>query len=180
MQPSLCPGSAVTDPEVLERITEDLEPGAWRARRFSRRVALIVLPLIIAGVGLAVAIEGQPALHDLISTLTNPAILAAIVAGSVIPWLTARRERLKRVERVMLGHAVCPHCGYGLTGLPASPEDGATVCPECACAWQLPDRRAGETPSSCRCPRGQLIALSLLAGLAVLGVLGMFVFMRSI
>ena len=31
----------------------------------------------------------------------------------------------------------CPHCGYDIRGLPTDPEDGATICPECGCAWQL-------------------------------------------
>jgi transcription initiation factor TFIIIB Brf1 subunit/transcription initiation factor TFIIB len=37
----------------------------------------------------------------------------------------------------MLKHLRCPHCGYDLRGLAADPEDGATVCPECGCAWRL-------------------------------------------
>jgi transcription initiation factor TFIIIB Brf1 subunit/transcription initiation factor TFIIB len=38
----------------------------------------------------------------------------------------------------MLKHRRCPHCGYDIRGLPVDPQDGATVCPECGCAWELP------------------------------------------
>ena len=31
----------------------------------------------------------------------------------------------------------CPHCGYDLRELPGDPDDGATVCPGCGCAWKL-------------------------------------------
>jgi len=59
----------------------------------------------------------------------------------LFPWLTwlgARRRRYRRTLRVMLRHSRCPHCGYDLRLLPADPADGATVCPECGCAWRLP------------------------------------------
>ena len=51
----------------------------------------------------------------------------------------ARRKRWARIRRIVLGHGYCPHCGYGLRGCPADPDDGATVCPECGCAWQVPE-----------------------------------------
>jgi hypothetical protein len=37
----------------------------------------------------------------------------------------------------MLKHRRCPHCGYDLRLLPIDSNDGATVCPECGCAWSL-------------------------------------------
>jgi hypothetical protein len=49
----------------------------------------------------------------------------------------ARRARLARIQQIMLKHLRCPHCGYDIRGLPADPVDGATVCPECGCAWTL-------------------------------------------
>ena len=39
----------------------------------------------------------------------------------------------------MLKHLRCPHCGYDIRGLPTAPEDVATECPECGCAWRLED-----------------------------------------
>ncbi|MBL1215954.1 MAG: hypothetical protein D8M59_00495 [Planctomycetes bacterium] len=52
-------------------------------------------------------------------------------------WHRARRGRLERIHTVMLRYNVCPHCGYDLHALPPDPSDGATLCPECGCAWFL-------------------------------------------
>ena len=49
----------------------------------------------------------------------------------------ARRARLRRVCDVMLRYLRCPHCGYDIRLLPVDSADGATVCPECGCAWRL-------------------------------------------
>ena len=46
----------VIDSDALERIVEELRPGARRERRFRRSVCLIVIPLVVLGVGLGVAI----------------------------------------------------------------------------------------------------------------------------
>ena len=54
-------------------------------------------------------------------------------------WLSTRKVRHERIGRVMLQHLRCPHCGYDIRGLPPDPQDGATVCPECGCAWKLSD-----------------------------------------
>ena len=48
------------------------------------------------------------------------------------------RNLLKRYD-VMLSHLRCPHCGYDIRGLAPAPEDCATVCPACGCAWILGD-----------------------------------------
>ena len=44
---------------------------------------------------------------------------------------------LRSKNNVMLQHLRCPHCGYDLRLLPTDPKDGASVCPECGCAWRL-------------------------------------------
>jgi hypothetical protein len=54
-----------------------------------------------------------------------------------IVWGTMKRGRWGKIPAAMLKHFRCPHCGYDLRGLPADPDDGATVCPECGCAWKL-------------------------------------------
>ncbi len=51
----------------------------------------------------------------------------------------ARAKYGNRVASVMLEHRHCPRCGYDIRSLPADTEDGATVCPECGCAWKLGD-----------------------------------------
>jgi hypothetical protein len=49
----------------------------------------------------------------------------------------ARRARWAQIREVMLKYLHCPHCGYDIRGLTCDPGDGATLCPECGCAWQL-------------------------------------------
>lgn len=54
-----------------------------------------------------------------------------------IIWYGLKRKRFGNVAAAMLRHRRCPHCGYDLQLLPLDPADGATVCPECGCAWLL-------------------------------------------
>jgi hypothetical protein len=64
-------------------------------------------------------------------------LLGIFVVNVTLVWFFSRSGRLERVRKVMLRHLRCPHCGYDIRGLPADPSDGATVCPECGCAWML-------------------------------------------
>jgi hypothetical protein len=64
-------------------------------------------------------------------------LTSLFVINCVIVWFFSRSGRLQRVCRILLGYCRCPHCGYDLRLLPADPRDGATVCPECGCAWKL-------------------------------------------
>jgi hypothetical protein len=52
-------------------------------------------------------------------------------------WYAARHLRFARIRQTMLAHLRCPHCAYDLRLLPTDPVDGATICPECGCAWNL-------------------------------------------
>ena len=54
-----------------------------------------------------------------------------------VVWYAVKRRRFGKVAAAMLKRLRCPHCGYDIRGLPIAPEDGATVCPECGCAWIL-------------------------------------------
>ena len=76
-------------------------------------------------------------------TVTDIGVAAAVVASVVFPawslWLGLRRNRTERTCWFMLSCRRCPHCGYDIRGLPTDYEDGATVCPECGCAWRLPE-----------------------------------------
>jgi hypothetical protein len=60
-----------------------------------------------------------------------------LFGGFLMGWLIGARERFPRIRLVMLKHRRCPHCGYNLRGLPPCPDDDATACPECGCAWRL-------------------------------------------
>lgn len=137
-----------------------------------------------AGSPLDVWIEGKAAWDDLVSTLTNPAfmapILAGLLSGTCIPWIASRQARWRRLTGAMLKHRICPHCGYGLAGLPVDPSDGATVCPECACAWDL-DAAQHVAAIGHPVQSRPLIWITLgLVGLTVLGVVFMLVLvMRS-
>ena len=57
-------------------------------------------------------------------------------------WLVSARVRFTRIRNIILKYSRCPHCGYDLRMLRVDPEDGATVCPECGCAWKLGDAQA--------------------------------------
>jgi len=61
---------------------------------------------------------------------------SGVWVGPFAFWIGTRQVRFKRIAGVMLRHLRCPHCGYDLRLLPTDPADGATVCPECGCAWQ--------------------------------------------
>jgi len=54
-----------------------------------------------------------------------------------IMWYKIKQARFGNVATAMLKFSRCPHCGYDLRLLPTDPADGATVCPECGCAWKL-------------------------------------------
>jgi len=179
----------VIDTEALGRIAEEIEPGARGRRRLMRIVLFVFLPVVFlltfGGIALDVSLEGRAAWDDLISTLTNPAFMAPILAGlfsgTCIPWIASRQARWRRLTGAMLKHRVCPHCGYGLAGVPVDPSDGATVCPECACAWDL-DAAQHLDAFGHPVPSRPLIWITLgLVGLAVLGVVFMLVLvMRSL
>jgi hypothetical protein len=65
---------------------------------------------------------------------------ASLVYFSIVPWVVwvgVKKSRFEKVAAAMLKHGRCPHCGYNLKGLPPDEQDGATVCSECGCAWNL-------------------------------------------
>lgn len=63
--------------------------------------------------------------------------MTAVVFGPLFLWLVACNVRFRRIRAAMLEHRRCSHCGYDLRDLPPDPEDNATICPECGCAWKL-------------------------------------------
>lgn len=124
--------------DALEEIVEELEPGT--ARRRKRMILIVPSSLLLLALGVAALyyFSDSALRKDLVSLLTNPAImLPTIISCVFLPWIAARQARMNRVALVMLKHRRCPHCGYNLRGLPVAHEDGATVCPECGCAWRI-------------------------------------------
>jgi hypothetical protein len=100
------------------------------------RVALIVgicCALLVVGLFTHASITGD--IRD--APLAKSAGLVYLGSIPWIIWYVIKRRRFGRVAGVMLRHLRCPHCGYNMRDLPADPGDGATVCPECGCAWRL-------------------------------------------
>jgi hypothetical protein len=65
---------------------------------------------------------------------------SAVVYFALMPWcvwMYVKRSRVGKIAAAMLKYCRCPHCGYDLRMLPVDLEDGATLCPECGCAWRL-------------------------------------------
>ncbi len=124
------------DADALADITN--EPGVGITRW--ERAALLV------GVCGAVLVIGLFA-HALITGGINNARYAKSVGFIYLcslPWIIwfgIKRKRFGHVAAAMLRHVRCPHCGYDIRELPVDPSDGATVCPECGCAWKLRDVR---------------------------------------
>jgi hypothetical protein len=71
------------------------------------------------------------------ATLAKSTGLLYLCSMPWIIWYVLKRRRFGNVAAAMLRHRRCPHCGYDLRMLPVDAEDGATVCPECGCAWIL-------------------------------------------
>ncbi|MCP4591995.1 MAG: zinc ribbon domain-containing protein [bacterium] len=122
--------------ETLRRLADEIGVG-W-----SRRIrTLFIIAVVCMGLFLLVTVLGVIAdairgagLHVPLPMLV---LLPSVWIGPWAIWMGTRAARLKRIRRMMLAHLRCPHCGYDIRGLPTDPQDGATVCPECGCAWRL-------------------------------------------
>ena len=133
----------VIDQKTLRTMSDEIGSGLEaRTRRF--------MPLLIVGVcGIAVILIVQIidyAINRDVSAIISPRniALANIWFFILVIWTRARQARFGRIRKVMLAHHRCPHCGYELRGLPADDSDGATLCPECGCAWKINTRTGAE------------------------------------
>jgi hypothetical protein len=82
------------------------------------------------------------------ATYAKTASLLWLCSIPWIIWLAIKRKRFGAVAAATLKHGHCPHCGYDLRLLPVDPADGATVCPECGCAWMLGEPVAAQQRGS--------------------------------
>ncbi|MHC4273452.1 MAG: hypothetical protein ACYTE6_15230 [Planctomycetota bacterium] len=180
------PGAIEAD--VLDEIVEELQPGMAKLRPVLILVLVVSLVLGLGAFVVSVMLDSRPgAWKDLISTVTNPAIYAPnLVVVALIPWMFVhqRRARRGRVSAVLIKFRRCPHCGYSLRGLPVDPADGATVCPECACAWRLDDpklaaRATALDPAAAGVGGHSRAILLVLIGLTILAVGGTIMLWRS-
>lgn len=131
--------------EALGAIAREIGFGLVRGQRVLFAVSVVCLGIVLV----AVAERGvEMLLHEtfsLLGLMRTASLFTTVWAGPLVFWLGARRIRLQRTRRTMLKHLRCPHCGYDLRLLPTDPVDGATVCPECGCAWRLEDARSAES-----------------------------------
>jgi hypothetical protein len=121
--------------EPLAAVAADLGSGLTRVTR-----VLFVASLLAMGPGivaLAAYVIRVFRAGGIVWPLPKWVLLANLWVIPFVLWMSAREIRSMRIHAVMLRHRRCPHCGYDLRLLPPDPVDGATVCPECGCAWAL-------------------------------------------
>jgi hypothetical protein len=133
----------VIEAAALKAIADDvgsgLAPGQKKVLRFlAVGLGLVAIVFLIRFVDLC--IQGNP-----LGIFENGAPLFHIWFWPMMVWFNAKRIRFGRIKKIMLQHRRCPHCGYDLQGLPADEADGATICPECGCAWRLDGEEPDDT-----------------------------------
>ena len=128
----------VIPPDVLRDIARELGFGLAKVKRIT--VWANVAGIACLGIALAICFtrvaRGSLGVREMFLRLIP---FIAVLTATFGTWVAARNVRHKRIGKVMLKHLRCPHCGYDIRRLPIDPEDGATVCPECGCAWKLND-----------------------------------------
>ena len=131
----------VIEAEPLREIAEELGPGVSKWGRRAYWIGFAV-GLYSVGSALFLRVRSGGGLRFLGIGDVVLLIFFIIFFGGLYLYLRGTRQaRFRRVCDVMLKHLHCPHCGYDLRLLPVDPRDGATVCPECGCAWSLKGER---------------------------------------
>jgi hypothetical protein len=128
------PGIIPTD--VLREIAEQVGIGLTRGTRLVFWTS--ILGLLCFAIALIICLSRLA--DGRITTgifFRNMIVYFAVFSGVASSWISLRSARHRKTTGAMLRHLRCPHCGYDLRMLPADPADGATVCPECGCAWKL-------------------------------------------
>jgi len=120
--------------EPLEQIAAEVGFGlpTWQRRGYLACVSIFFACIVFLIVWKIV----RRAPIDSVEYVLWPVNLIVFSLGAAKFWQGGRRARARRVCGVMLEHRRCAHCGYDIRGLPVA-DDGATVCPECGCAWRL-------------------------------------------
>ena len=119
--------------ETLRQIADQVGFGLpkWQRRGYLACVLLFCACVVFLIIWKVIRRTGI----DPVERVLWPVNLAVFAVGAIRFWRSGRRARAKRICAIMLENLRCPHCGYDLRLLPADPADGATVCPECGCAW---------------------------------------------
>jgi hypothetical protein len=123
--------------ETLRELAEEIGVG-WpflvRLTFFVMLVFLAALFVVICGWTVRDVASGRAGIYG---TARRLSLLIPPCIGVLMIWCVSARVRFRRISKIILKHNRCPHCGYDLRMLPVDPADGATVCPECGCAWRL-------------------------------------------
>jgi hypothetical protein len=137
-------------PGVLDRVAAEIRRQMPWAPRVLRWMGLLGLAGLCAA-----SVHAVPSLVrgriGWVSLACNTVPFAAMSLGLLAVWVRGRREGNRLIARVLLAYRRCPHCGYDIRALPEDPADGATVCPECGCAWLCPPESTatpGDAPES--------------------------------
>jgi hypothetical protein len=122
--------------DARDRVVTQLDPVTMHLLRRHELIEADVLRAIVKEKGVEIGPAESIVMKDF---GTGPfARSASVVYFSIVPWVFwfgLKRARFGRIAAAMLKHGRCPHCGYSLEGLTPDAADGATVCPECGCAW---------------------------------------------
>jgi hypothetical protein len=128
---------SVIPAEALRSMVDQILPGARRQRLFQILSLALGFILIVGGNIIYFRHFSTWKGFDPVNVTIYVVQLVIILSGPLLAFRIARAKYVSRVASVMLKHRHCPHCGYDIRGLPVDPTDGATVCPECGCAWDL-------------------------------------------
>jgi hypothetical protein len=123
--------------ETLQAMVDEILPGASRKRLI--QVVSVVLGFLFVVGGNIIYFRYFSTWRGLdpVNTTIYAIQIVVLLSGPIIAFRIARTGYASCVAAVMLKHLRCPHCAYDLRLLPTDPKDGATVCPECGCAWHL-------------------------------------------
>jgi hypothetical protein len=163
----------IIDRRTLDRMMDELEPGLSRRLRIALLAAgfgVVLLGVLIVALWFFNS-SGRSGMSQAFTR--NPGMWIGVLAGAIVPWLAVRKKHHHRLPGLLLKHRRCPHCGYDLSGLLEDGNDGATTCPECACAWRLTDAaNAAADAASAQEPSTAVkigLVLLLLLGMAAFG-----------
>ena len=123
--------------ETLRTIANDVLPGVRRQKLIQAASVVFGFAFVIGGNIIYFRYFSSWSGLDPVRTAIYALQIVVLFSGPVIVFRMARSQYAGRVAETMLRHLRCPHCGYDIRCLPTSPPDGATVCPECGCAWRL-------------------------------------------
>ena len=128
--------------QTLRSMVDEILPGARRQRLFQVLCMVLSFVVIVGGTIIYFRYFSTWKGFDPVNVTIYAIQLVVILSGPVLAFHMARAKYVSRLASVMLSHHHCPHCGYDLRELPPDPQDGATVCPECGCAWLVEGQEA--------------------------------------